>query len=87
MVISESSGRWDGDVTASISTAALLAGALLAAIASGYNWPTPSQRYQVGAYICSATAVSSLFATRTGHYLVMSGIFGIGAGLVLINAR
>ncbi len=63
-------------MTATVATAAILAGALFAAIASGYRWPSPSQRYQTGAYICSATAVTSMFATDTEHFLIMSVAFG-----------
>ena len=63
-------------MTATVATAAILAGALFAAIASGYKWPSPSQRYQTGAYICSATAVTSMFATDTEHFLIMSVAFG-----------
>jgi hypothetical protein len=86
-VISDSEGRWGGDVTAVVATAAILAGALFAAIVSGFKWPTASQRYQAGAYVCSATAVTSMWATDTEHFLIMSIFFGFGAGLVLINAR
>lgn len=87
LVISDSEGRWGGDVTAVVATAAILAGALFAAIVSGFKWPTASQRYQAGAYVCSATAVTSMWATDTEHFLIMSIFFGFGAGLVLINAR
>ena len=76
LVISDSESKWGGDLTVVVATAAILAGALFAAIASGYSWPSPSQRYQVGAYICSATAVTSMWATDAEHFLVMSAVFG-----------
>ena len=75
-MISDSEGRWGGDVTAVVATAAILAGALFAAIVSGFKWPTASQRYQAGAYVCSATAVTSMWATDTEHFLIMSIFFG-----------
>ncbi len=96
LVISDSEGRWGGDVTAVVATAAILAGALFAAIVSGFKWPTASQRYQAGAYVCSATAVTSLWATDTEHFLIMSIFFGSaparprvdsGARLIAVCAR
>lgn len=87
LVISSSASEWSGSQSTIFATATLLAGALVAAIVSGYDWPTPAVRFKLGCYACSATAMLSMWARSLDGYLAMSVAFGLGAGLVLINAR
>tara|TARA_B110000858_G_scaffold198211_1_gene263242 strand:+ start:1343 stop:2326 length:984 start_codon:yes stop_codon:yes gene_type:complete len=87
LVIANSESDWSGSQSTIFATATLLVGATAAAIVSGYDWPTPAIRFRLGCYICSTTAILSMWARSLDGYLVMSVAFGLGAGLVLINAR
>lgn len=79
LVISESASKWSGSQSTIFATATLLVGALVAAIVSGFSWPTPAVRFKLGCYACSMTAMLSMWARDLDGYLTMSVAFGLGA--------
>lgn len=79
LVISGSASEWSGSQSTVFATATLLMGAAVAAIVSGYDWPTPAVRFRLGCYMCSATAMLSMWARNLDGYLAMSVAFGVGA--------
>lgn len=87
ITISKSPTGWSSSESTVFATATLLVGAMAAAAVSGYDWPTPAIKFRLGCYVCSATAMASMWARSLEGYLVMSVAFGVGAGLTLVNAR